>query len=69
MTKRSTSKKPNFIGDPNTIKSAFVNSNGTWLYPSFLWASCGGACGGAVVWSNEVGGVAACREGGHGGGG
>ena len=69
LTKRATADKPNSTGESNTIRGAYVDSNGAWLYPSILWASCGGACGGAIVCSTAVGGAAACGLGGDGGGG
>ena len=49
--------------DSNT----YTDSTGLWLYPAIVWDSCGGACGGAVACSADVGGASAC--GGAGGGG
>ncbi len=48
--------------DPNrpTNTNAYYDSTGLWLYPPIMWDSCGGACGGGVACSVNVGGAAAC---------
>ena len=60
ISKRSKAAKPKAIGVSDNSSSAYVSSNGDWLYPTTVWTSCGGACGGTVVCSAEVGGASAC---------
>ena len=66
ISKRAKAAKPKAMGASDNSSSAFVNSSGAWLYPTSVWTSCGGACGGSVVCSADVGGASAC--GGSGGG-
>ena len=40
--------------------NTYTNSTGLWLYPPMVWDSCGGACGGAVACTEDIGGVSAC---------
>ena len=62
-----TAHKPNATGESGTFRSVYVNSNGAWLYPPSLWLSSDGACGGEVVCSAAVDGVAECGQGGDSG--
>jgi hypothetical protein len=41
-------------------QSNYVTSDGTWLYPPYLYTVAGGACGGVVLCSAGVGGGSAC---------
>ena len=73
LSKRVKANKLQARGQSNDpTSSLFYDSNGAWLYPPVVWNACGGACGGAVVCSAQVGGASACGSacvGGDGGGG
>jgi hypothetical protein len=69
ITQRSQASKPSgVVGKSSTTSDGvgYYDSRGLWLYPPVVWDSCGGACGGQVVYSSP-GGAAACGAGGCGG--
>ena len=64
LSNRSKATKPSekIAKDPNgPVNPAYYDTaTNNWLYPPVMWDSCGGACGGGVACSANVGGVAAC---------